>query len=65
MSSPLSLPQKRDGSGYPAAEASVHREEESASHLAVAQFLLKEMRLLNSDAFELIKLGLAILVLFT
>lgn len=59
----MSLPQKRDGSGYPAAQASVHREEESALHLVVL-FLLKEICLLNSDAFELKKLGLAILVLF-
>lgn len=56
---------KRDGSGYSAAQASVHREEESVLYLAVVQFLLKETCLLSSDTFELIKIGLAILSLFS
>lgn len=65
MSGPLSLPQIRDGRGYPVVQTSVHREEESALHLIVVRFLLKEVSLLNSDKFEFIKLGLAVLVLFT
>jgi len=61
----LPLPQRRDGSGYPAVQAAVHREEERALSFAVVPFLLKEMCRVTSDAVELIKLGLAILVLFT